>query len=109
MVATAGCRRPAAGWRSGRRNGALTPLWRRLRRNLVVREIASWRASQRPSNSGLRVSPKETRMLTMLHPNILAMERLGDEIALLAAHITVATARLLDVIRGFDLGAGWAH
>jgi len=50
-------------------------------------------------------------MLTelMLHPNVHAMERLGDEIALLAAHITVATARLLDLIRDFDLGAGWAH
>src|SRR5256885_16520785 len=48
-------------------------------------------------------------LVETLHPNIRAMERLGDEIALLATHITVATARLLDLIRDFDLGAGWAH
>jgi len=36
----------------------------------------------------------------LLHPDIQAMERLGDEIALLAAHITVATARLLDYGKG---------
>ena len=45
----------------------------------------------------------------MLHPDIRAMARLGDEIALLCAHITVATARLLDLIRDFDIGGGWAH
>ena len=45
----------------------------------------------------------------MVHPSIRGMERLGDEIALLAAHITVATARWLELIREFDLGAGWAH
>jgi hypothetical protein len=36
-------------------------------------------------------------------------ERLGNEIALLSAHITVATARLLDLIREFDALAGWAN
>ena len=35
-------------------------------------------------------------------------ERLGNEIALLAAHITVATARLLQLIREFDGLCGWA-
>ena len=45
----------------------------------------------------------------VLHPQVEALERLGDEIALLSAHISVATARLLDLIREFDAGGGWAH
>src|SRR3954471_11860733 len=43
------------------------------------------------------------------NPELEALERLGDEIALLSAHISVATARLLDLIRDFDTGAGWGH
>src|SRR5256885_17195974 len=43
------------------------------------------------------------------NPELEALERLGDDIALLSAHITVATARLLDLIRDFDIGGGWAH
>jgi len=43
------------------------------------------------------------------NPELEALERLGDDIALLAAHISVATARLLDLIRDFDAGGGWAH
>ena len=35
------------------------------------------------------------------------LERLGDEIAELAAHLDAATARLLDLIRDFDARAGW--
>jgi hypothetical protein len=37
----------------------------------------------------------------------LALERLGDEIAELAAHLDAATARLLDLIREFDARGGW--
>src|SRR4051812_13869688 len=49
-------------------------------------------------------------MLTpMPNPELEALERLGDEIAVLSAHISVATARLLDLIRDFDAGAGWGH
>ena len=44
-----------------------------------------------------------------LHPDVAEAERLGDEIALLAAHIEVATARLLDLIREFDARIGWGH
>jgi Domain of unknown function (DUF222)/HNH endonuclease len=36
------------------------------------------------------------------HPSNIALERLGDEIAELAAHLDAATARLLDLIREFD-------
>jgi len=38
-----------------------------------------------------------------------ALDRLGDEIAELSAHIEVATARLLDLIRDFDARGGWAN
>ncbi|HEX9820264.1 MAG TPA: hypothetical protein VGD07_11730 [Methylomirabilota bacterium] len=47
-------------------------------------------------------------------PNVVAtpepvaeLERLGDEIAELAAHLDAATARLLDLIREFDARDGW--
>ena len=49
-------------------------------------------------------------------PNIFAtperiaeLDRLGDEIAVLSAHIEAATARLLDLIREFDTRNGWSH
>src|SRR6266513_1302622 len=35
------------------------------------------------------------------------MDRLGDEIALLSAHLDAATGRLLDLIREFDARGGW--
>jgi len=35
--------------------------------------------------------------------------RLGDEIAVLSAHVDAATARLLDLIREFDARAGWSE
>ncbi len=35
------------------------------------------------------------------------LDRLGDEIAELSAHLDAATARLLDLIREFDAHAGW--
>src|SRR5213593_2632770 len=36
-----------------------------------------------------------------------ALDRLGDEIAELSAHLEAATARLLDLIREFDAREGW--
>src|SRR3989441_1721408 len=41
------------------------------------------------------------------HPRIVELERLGDEIAELSAHLDAATARLLDLIREFDTREGW--
>src|SRR5213594_5193248 len=38
---------------------------------------------------------------------VLEVERLGDEIAVLCAHLDAATARLLDLIREFDARGGW--
>src|SRR5215471_7019877 len=35
------------------------------------------------------------------------LDRLGDEIAVLSAHLEAATARLLDLIRRFDAEGGW--
>ena len=35
------------------------------------------------------------------------LDRLGDEIAELSAHLEAATARLLDLIREFDARGGW--
>jgi Domain of unknown function (DUF222)/HNH endonuclease len=43
------------------------------------------------------------------HPNVLELERLGDEIAEVAAHLDAATARLLDLIREFDARGGWGN
>ena len=37
------------------------------------------------------------------------LERLGDEIAELSAHLDAATARLLDLIREFDAREGWSN
>jgi len=37
------------------------------------------------------------------------LERIGDEIAELSAHLDAATARLLDLIREFDARGGWGN
>jgi len=37
------------------------------------------------------------------------LDRLGDEIAELSAHLEAATARLLDLIRDFDARGGWGN
>jgi len=41
--------------------------------------------------------------------SVEALDRLGDEIADLAAHLDAATAQLLDLIREFDARGGWAN
>jgi len=38
---------------------------------------------------------------------VTALDRLGDEIAELSAHLEAAAARLLDLIRAFDARGGW--
>src|SRR5688572_20301401 len=48
--------------------------------------------------------------ITLATPKRIAdLDRLGDEIAELSAHLDAATARLLDLIREFDAREGWAH
>ncbi|HXJ78784.1 MAG TPA: DUF222 domain-containing protein, partial [Candidatus Methylomirabilis sp.] len=41
--------------------------------------------------------------------HIAKLDRLGDEIAELSAHLEAATARLLDLIRDFDARGGWGN
>jgi hypothetical protein len=41
------------------------------------------------------------------HERVAELDRLGDEIAELSAHLDAATARLLDLIREFDARGGW--
>ncbi len=41
------------------------------------------------------------------HDQVAELDRLGDEIAELSAHLEAATARLLDLIREFDTRGGW--
>jgi hypothetical protein len=41
------------------------------------------------------------------HPRVAELERLGDQIAELSAHLEAAAARLLDLIREFDARSGW--
>src|SRR3989454_293498 len=53
---------------------------------------------------GYRVAHVEEGRLAM---DTLALDRLGDEIAELSAHLDAATARLLDLIREFDAREGW--
>ena len=40
-------------------------------------------------------------------PRVAELDRLGDEIAELSAHLDAATARLLELIRAFDARGGW--
>jgi hypothetical protein len=40
---------------------------------------------------------------------VAKLDRLGDEIAELAAHLDAASARLLDLIRDFDARGGWGN
>ncbi len=64
---------------------------------------------------GCRVVPAEGRLAMKIDlpdiPTILQpaaeLDRLGDEIAELSAHLEAATARLLDLIRDFDARGGW--
>jgi len=54
-----------------------------------------------------RPSPVTLPMLVPTPRPVAELDRLGDEIALLSAHLEAATARLLDLIREFDTRGGW--
>jgi hypothetical protein len=47
------------------------------------------------------------RALASTHPRFRDLERLGNEIAELSAHLDAATARLLELLREFDARGGW--
>src|SRR5881296_2969755 len=50
-----------------------------------------------------------TRKVVPTPAHIVELERLGDQIAELSAHLDAATARLLDLIREFDARGGWGN
>jgi 5-methylcytosine-specific restriction endonuclease McrA len=52
-------------------------------------------------------SPNLLTTLQPTSPRAAELDRLGDEIAELSAHLDAATARLLDLIREFDARGGW--
>src|SRR2546425_1484846 len=54
---------------------------------------------------GCRVAPAEGGLAM----DTRSLDRLGDEIAELSAHLDAATARLLDLIREFDARGGWGN
>src|SRR5262249_46520556 len=69
---------------------------------------------QEPRKPGCRVAfkgrhPMQTELTHVLAPVAGAgeLDRLGDEIAELSAHLDAATARLLALIREFDARGGW--
>jgi Domain of unknown function (DUF222) len=51
--------------------------------------------------------PLFSKPLPALPHRLADLDRLGDEIADLSAHLDAATARLLDLIREFDARGGW--
>src|SRR5262249_41947918 len=59
----------------------------------------------RPRRFNMDTHPLDTVVAT--NPTAAEIDRLGDEIAELSAHLEAATARLLDLIREFDARGGW--
>jgi 5-methylcytosine-specific restriction endonuclease McrA len=51
----------------------------------------------------------DTPVVVSTHDRVAELDRLGDEIAELSAHLDAATARLLDLIREFDARGGWSN
>src|SRR5438093_2124331 len=74
------------------------------RKNVDQATIAAWRASPVAPKRGCKVAPAAEGGLAM---DTRSLDRLGDEIAELSAHLDAATARLLDLIREFDVREGW--
>src|SRR3989454_3694509 len=70
-------------------------------------------ASPAASKPGCSVVPRETAMdmhtpvISVPPERVAELERLGDQIAELSAHLEAAGARLLDLIRDFDARGGW--
>src|SRR5213593_3329278 len=70
-------------------------------------------ASPAARKVGCRVAPREAAMdmhtpvITVAPERVAELDRLGDQIAELSAHLEAAGARLLDLIRDFDARGGW--
>src|SRR3989442_12506748 len=59
------------------------------------------------STRGGLAMPIHLPTVVATHPRVAELDRLGDEIAELSAHLDAATPRLLDLIRAFDAPGGW--
>src|SRR3990170_8442830 len=59
------------------------------------------------STGGGLAMQSHAQALHVTPQRVAALDRLGDEIAELSAHLEAATARLLDLIREFDARGGW--
>jgi 5-methylcytosine-specific restriction endonuclease McrA len=55
------------------------------------------------------MSDNATAVVVATAPRVAELDRLGDEIAELSAHLDAATARLLALIREFDARGGWSR
>src|SRR2546430_7016729 len=72
-------------------------------KNVYRPAVAGGRGSPVAPKLGCRVAPAEGGLAM----DTLELDRLGDAIAELSAHLDAATARLLELIREFDARAGW--
>src|SRR5262245_27546323 len=67
------------------------------------------RRGEASKTPGIESPQREGRLVMQNIPSDLDLDRLGDEIAELSAHLDAATARLLDLIREFDARGGWSN
>src|SRR6185369_2839316 len=65
------------------------------------------RGVESPQDKGDSIMETRTLDVVTTPEPIAELDRLGDEIAELAAHLDAATAHLLDLIRDFDIREGW--
>src|SRR3990167_4026552 len=109
-----------AAFRQSRADAGSAACAARRGRHRRVRTKKSWiaarssivQAPRQPENLGVEsAQQKGDSPMELVTPSPLgpyaALDRLGDEIAELSAHLEAATAPLLDLIREFDARGGW--
>src|SRR3989304_2314068 len=109
-----------AAFRQSRADAGSAACAARRGRHRRVRTKKSWiaarssivQAPRQPENLGVEsAQQKGDSPMELVPPSPLgpyaALDRLGDEIAELSAHLDAATAPLLDLIREFDARGGW--
>src|SRR5258705_164718 len=89
---------------------------RSFEKSLLAPRSPSWRLPDRSKtrvygrpNKGDAAMEIGTLHVVATADPIAELDRLGKEIAELAAHLDAATARLLELIREFDARGGWNH
>src|SRR5215471_19029608 len=102
---------PPASTTLAERAGSRRSHWGASERKILPRvEIVPPQPFPEARNPGCRVAPVEGGLsmhARATSPHYQELDRLGDEIAELSAHLDAATARLLDLIREFDARGGW--